>query len=69
LAIVTIDDSSGTTAYHVPQGVLLVYDPRKPVSCPRRTSISTLDIAPALLRAFDVSVPPYMQRPALPAAA
>jgi hypothetical protein len=64
LANVEIQDKSGTTAYHVPQGCLIVYDPRSAATAPARAQISTLDIAPALLRNFAVPIPPYMRRPA-----
>ena len=65
LANVEIADKSGTTAYHIPTGTLVVYDPsdRRPRP-PQRTQVSTLDIAPALLRNFGVPVPAYMRRPA-----
>ena len=60
---VEIEDRSGTTAYHVPEGILAVYDPR---GLAARTSdrprISTLEIAPALLTSCGVAPPPYMAR-------
>ena len=68
MAAVRIDDGSGTTAYHVPQGALLIYDPRRPVKSSARTQISTLDIAPSLLREFRVPIPSYMTPPKLTAA-
>jgi hypothetical protein len=64
LKAVEIEDRSGTTAYHVPEGVLFVYDPRRDVSpaelAAGRPRISTLEIAPALLEAFGVPRPDYM---------
>lgn len=62
LANVVIEEGSGTTAYHIPQGMLLIYEPNQ-VSQAGRVQISTLDIAPAILRHFGVPVPPYMQPP------
>ena len=57
-----IDDLSGTTAYHIPQGCLFIYDPREAKRSVGRTTISTLDIAPAVLRNFGVERPAYMNR-------
>jgi hypothetical protein len=57
---VEIDDLSGTTAYHIPQGCLFIYDPRQPARSTKRASMSTLDIAPAILRNFQVQSPAYM---------
>lgn len=61
-----IEDKSNVTAYHVPSGVLLVYDPdsgkrlRKEGSRPQ---VSTLEIAPTILKNYDVPVPDYMKAP------
>ena len=65
LTNVEIKDKSGTTAYHIPSGSLIVYDPadRSPRS-PGRPQVSTLELAPTLLRNFGVPIPPYMKRPA-----
>ena len=59
---VEIEDRSGTTAYHVPEGVLAVYDPQVRVrpSGGGRPQVSTLELAPALLRTIGVPVPGYM---------
>jgi hypothetical protein len=60
---VEIEDRSGTTAYHVPEGILAVYDPRGMASRPAdRPRISTLEIAPALLTGCGVAPPAYMAR-------
>lgn len=69
LANVEIEDRSYVTAYHIPQGMLLIHDPRQSVRSTHRTQISTLDIAPSILRHFEVAVPPYMQRSRISAAA
>ena len=69
LAHVSIDEQSATTAYHIPQGLLLTFDPRRPPRSVGRTQISTLDIAPALLQHFGVGIPGYMQSSRLGAAA
>jgi hypothetical protein len=64
LQTVAIDDKSGSTAYHVPQGSLLIYDPLRRGAKRGRTQISTLDIAPTLLQNYAVPVPSYMRNPA-----
>ena len=58
---VEIEDRSGTTAYHVPEGILAVYDPRDMAArTADRPRISTLEIAPALLTSCGVTPPSYM---------
>jgi len=61
-----LQDAAGSNAYHIPSGSLLVYDPRAraPSIITHPESISTLEIAPALLQNFDVARNPYMQRAA-----
>ena len=61
---VEIQDKSGTTAYHIPQGCLFVYDPLRAGVAEHLPQISTLDIAPAILKNYAVPLPPYMKRPA-----
>lgn len=58
-----IDDKSGSSAYHIPHGSLLIYTAGPDRAPQPRGEVSTLEIAPSLLRFFDVDVPPYMQRP------
>jgi hypothetical protein len=60
-----IEDRSGTTAYHVPQGVLAVHDPASPDAAGGRPEVSVLEVAPALLTRLGVEPPDYMVRPAL----
>jgi hypothetical protein len=61
---VEIDDKSSTTAYHIPQGCLLIYDPCDPSLKTKmgRAQISTLDIAPVILKNFFIQTPGYMKR-------
>jgi hypothetical protein len=76
LAAVEIEDRSGTTAYHVPEGLLFVYDPQydgrlaassaSTEASADRPQISTLAIAPALLKVFGVPRPEYMGPPDIP---
>lgn len=62
---IEIEDKSGASAYHIPQGCLLIYDPmdlsKKVISNPQ---ISTLDIAPTILENFSIDPPKYMHSPA-----
>jgi len=58
-----IEDESGSSAYHVREGSLLVLDPRKPPSGPQRSRIDTTEIAPTILKILGVAPPPYMAAP------
>ncbi len=61
LQLVKIEDKSGASAYHVPQGCLLIYDPKSHSSqASRRESIPHVAIAPTILREFLRSAPSYM---------
>ncbi len=67
LEAVEIEDRSDTTAYHVPEGVLIVYDPSATTSGSRER-VSALSVAPALLRAFGLRPLDHMEsRDELPA--
>jgi hypothetical protein len=57
---VEIQDRSGATAYHIPKGCLLIYDPLSQNIKPAKSQISTLNIAPAILNNFALNVPEYM---------
>jgi len=56
---VEILDKSGTTAYHIPQGSLLMYDASMAPSADI-TQISTVDLCPYILRNYGINVPGYM---------
>ncbi|ESA35171.1 hypothetical protein N836_13310 [Leptolyngbya sp. Heron Island J] len=60
---VTIEDQSGASAYHIPEGLLLIYDPLTQAVNHRRSCVSVLEIAPTLLELFNISVPDYMLPP------
>ena len=62
---VKIEDLSDASAYHIPEGSLVIYDPRdrRPKDATRST-VSTLEIAPTLLANFGVDRPGYMRPPA-----
>lgn len=56
---VEIQDRSGTTAYHIPEGTLMIYDGRSKDGS--KVQASTLDIAPYILSKFGVDRPAYMR--------
>ena len=59
-ANVVIEDDAGQSAYHVPEGSLIVYSPGKRAQSAERREVSTLEIAPAVLRTLGIEPPPYM---------
>ncbi|MGH3508317.1 MAG: hypothetical protein ACRDO2_14055 [Nocardioidaceae bacterium] len=62
LEAVEIEDRSDTTAYHVPEGILMIYDPTRFVTAgDGRPEVSVLRIAPALLENYGVPRPDYME--------
>ena len=63
LAAVEIEDRSDTTAYHVPEGALIVFNPNRRRDRHERRPLSVLTVAPALLSHFHVGVPAYMADP------
>jgi len=57
-----IEDKSNTTAYHIPQGSLFIYNPKdQRLKKTGRSKISTLDIAPTILNNFSIHMPEYMK--------
>lgn len=63
IAPVEIEDQTHSSAYHIPQGTLLIYDPSDRSPKPGFTQMSTEEIAPTLLKNFGVPVPGYMRSP------
>lgn len=59
---VKIQDRCGATAYHIPQGSLLIYAPSSGIRNRDITSISTTEITPSILRNFNVAKPSYMTK-------
>ena len=55
-----IQDETGSYAYHVPSGILMVYDPADR-RARKSGTISTQEIAPALLANFGLAQPGYMR--------
>ncbi len=60
---VRIDDSANTNAYHIPDGSLIIYDPKNRPENVERKRISTLEISPTILKNFAIEIPNYMQKP------
>jgi hypothetical protein len=61
LELTQVEDEAGSTGYHIPEGILFVYDPKDLTPKPLGGAISTLDVAPALMTHFGVDVPKYMR--------
>ena len=62
---VNLQDASGSYAYHIPEGILMHYDPSNINQNKKQntwTSVSTLDLAPSLLRKFGLKRPSYMSK-------
>lgn len=57
------EDGVAVTAHHHKEGALFVYDPEAMPIDQRRLSVSTTEIAPALLEHFGVRPPHYMSQP------
>ncbi|MEG3591736.1 MAG: hypothetical protein VX354_00330 [Pseudomonadota bacterium] len=56
-----IQEGTMASAYHIPQGCLLIYN-YPADSHKKRQTISTLDIAPAILQNYSISIPHYMHK-------
>ena len=63
IANVPIEDEVGAAAYHVPEGMLLVYDPRGTPARASRSPVQTTQIAPTLLALQGVAPAGYMEKP------
>ena len=55
-----IEDKSGSTAYHIPEGIMVIYDPKDVSAKEGITKIPSTAVAPALLYNFGLDVPEYM---------
>ena len=58
-----IDDETGSTAYHIKEGSLFIYDVKTPGKgrAERKEGVSTCAIVPSLLENYGVEVPDYMR--------
>jgi hypothetical protein len=62
LETIVIQDKSGSCAYHISEGILLVYDPLDLRTKARAAeSVSTLEIAPSIMANFGLEARPYMR--------
>lgn len=61
-----IDDQSGGTAYHMPEGVLMVYGSGGKNDTNPRPTINTKSIAPSILKNFEIAQPEYMSEKLIP---
>jgi hypothetical protein len=59
LGNISIEDKSTASAYHIPEGALLIYDASE--NGGEAEKISTLEIAPYILKSFELDVPGYMR--------
>ena len=59
---VRVADQSGQTAYHIPEGSLMIYSNGNNPNKGNMATISTLDVAPMLLKNFAIPVPAYMNK-------
>lgn len=66
LGNVAIQDASGASAYHIPEGCFVCYDPLDRTPKETAAPISALDLAPMILRNFGLPVPAYMEGVAAP---
>ena len=56
-----IQEGTMASAYHIPQGCLLIYN--YPIcNDKKRQTISVLDIAPAIIQNYSISIPHYMHK-------
>jgi hypothetical protein len=62
-----VDDEAASSGYHIPEGVLLVFDPLSAGAAGRldssRQTVSTLDVAPFVLETLGAPIPDYMRKP------
>lgn len=62
LVNLSLQDAAGANAYHIPEGILLVYDPKAAGDGETRR-ISTVEVAPSILANFGAERPSYMAAP------
>lgn len=58
---VIIEDKADSTAYHIPEGTLLIYDPQHPAKNNTVKQVSSTALAPNILANFNVEIPSYMK--------
>lgn len=61
MANVEIQDATGSTGWHVPDGILIVFDPVRDLSTyASRDRVKTTDVTSAIVRHFGLELPSYM---------
>ena len=62
IELIDLQDAAGSYAYHIPEGILINYVPKKfsSKSVKNWETISVLDVAPSLLKKFGGEKPDYM---------
>ena len=58
-----LQDASGANAYHIPEGILLRYDPKSDKLNQEMSDwckVSVLDVAPSVLKGYNLAMPDYM---------
>ena len=63
--IVNLQDAAGSNAYHIPEGICIIYDGKNILNnseVSKWNQISTLEIAPSILNNFSLSKPDYMKQ-------
>ncbi|MBL0052762.1 MAG: hypothetical protein IPP29_15245 [Bacteroidetes bacterium] len=56
-----IDDHSGSTAYHIPEGTLVIYDPQDKSIKKEITQIPSTALVPSIVKNFDIPMPAYLK--------
>lgn len=64
-----IQEEAAGTAYHVPEGSLIIFDPQKDYNADRNQGVDTCRIAPSILQNFGLDIPDYMSKEVIPALA
>ena len=55
-----IEDKADSTAYHIPEGICLVYDPQQAATTQEVKTVSSTAIVPNILKNFNIPLPSYM---------
>lgn len=64
-----IQEEASGTAYHVPEGSLIVFDPQTEAKPERVQGVDTTRIAPSILKNFGIDIPDYMSKDLIPSIA
>lgn len=64
-----IQEEASGTAYHIPEGSLIIYDPQKEFHVDRNEGVDTRRIAPSILQNYGIEIPEYMSKEVIPSIA